>query len=60
VAARFLAALHALTGDGAWRARGREGLAGSSTAQGIFSQGRMVGEYLLAADELGVIPWPGR
>jgi uncharacterized protein len=59
-AARFLAALHALTGDAAWRERGREVLAGISTAQGITSQGRMVGEYLLAADELGVIPWPAR
>lgn len=57
-AARFLASLHALTGDGTWRDRGREVLAGISTARGIASQGRMVGEYLLAADELGVIPWP--
>lgn len=59
-AARFLAALHALTGDGAWRERGREVLAGISTARGIADQGRMIGEYLLAADELGVIPWPTR
>ncbi|WP_224246900.1 DUF255 domain-containing protein [Hyalangium gracile] len=58
VAARFLAALHALTGDGTWRDRGREVLAGISTARGIASQGRMIGEYLLAADELGVFPWP--
>ena len=57
-AARFLAALHALTGDGTWQERGREVLAGISTANGIASQGRMIGEYLLAADELGVIPWP--
>ncbi|MFL5350890.1 MAG: DUF255 domain-containing protein [Hyalangium sp.] len=58
-AARFLAALHALTGEARWRERGREVLAGISTARGIAGQGRMVGEYLLAADELGVIPWPG-
>jgi len=57
-AARFLAALHAVTADTTWRDRGREVLAGISTARGIAAQGRMVGEYLLAADELGVIPWP--
>ncbi|WP_224368937.1 DUF255 domain-containing protein [Hyalangium versicolor] len=58
MAARFLAALHALTGQEPWRERGREVLAGISTARGIAAQGRMVGEYLLAADDLGVIPWP--
>jgi uncharacterized protein YyaL (SSP411 family) len=57
-AARFLAALHALTGEMAWRDRGREVLAGISMARRIASQGRFVGEYLLAADELGVFPWP--
>jgi uncharacterized protein YyaL (SSP411 family) len=58
VAARFLAALHAMTGEERWRARGREVLAGVSTARVLSAQGRMVGEYLLAADELGVIAWP--
>jgi hypothetical protein len=57
-AARFLAALHALTGEVAWRDRGREVLAGISTPLRIAAQGRLIGEYLLAADELGVIPWP--
>ncbi len=58
VAARFLAELHALTGDETWQRRGREVLAGISTARIIASQGRLIGEYLLAADELGVFPWP--
>lgn len=57
-AARFLAALHMLTGDVTWRDRGREVLAGISTPHRIAAQGRLIGEYLLAADELGVIPWP--
>ncbi|MDY7227755.1 DUF255 domain-containing protein [Hyalangium rubrum] len=57
-AARFLASLHALTGDAAWRERGRGVLAGISTARFIADQGRMIGEFLLAADELGVIAWP--
>jgi hypothetical protein len=57
-AARFLAALHALTGEAAWRERGQQVLAGISTPRTIAAQGRMVGEFLLAADELGVIAWP--
>jgi uncharacterized protein YyaL (SSP411 family) len=58
VAARFFGALHRLTGEAAWRERGRQVLAGLSTPRTLASQGRMVGEYLLAADELGVMPWP--
>jgi uncharacterized protein YyaL (SSP411 family) len=57
-AARCLAALHSLTGEAVWQERGREVLAGISTARGIAAQGRLLGDYLLAADELGVIPWP--
>jgi hypothetical protein len=56
--ARFFAVLHTLTGDAAWRERGREVLAGISRPRTLSEQGRMVGEYLLAADELGVIAWP--
>ncbi len=57
-AARFLAALHTLTGEVAWREKGREVLAGISRPRTLAEQGRMVGEFLLAADELGVIAWP--
>jgi uncharacterized protein YyaL (SSP411 family) len=57
-AARFLAALHTLTGDAMWRDRGREVLAGISRPRILAEQGRMVGEFLLAADELDVLAWP--
>jgi uncharacterized protein YyaL (SSP411 family) len=56
-AARFLAALHVLTGDATWRERGRELLAAVATPRTLADQGRMLGDFLLAADELGVVPW---
>ncbi|RKH19274.1 thioredoxin domain-containing protein [Corallococcus praedator] len=59
-AARFLAALHALTQDAAWRERGREALAATASPATLGAQGRMVGDFLLAADALGVVPWPER
>lgn len=55
--ARLFGALHRLTGDEAMRQRGRRGLAGISSPRAIRDQGRMIGEYLLALDELGVVPW---
>jgi len=55
--ARLHAALHRLTGDEALRDRGRRTLAGISSARALRDQGRMVGEYLLALDELGIQPW---
>lgn len=57
LALRLEAALHRLTGDEAYRARGRRALTGLATPAALASQGRMVGEVLLAMDELGVYPW---
>ncbi|RYZ43513.1 MAG: thioredoxin domain-containing protein [Myxococcaceae bacterium] len=57
-AARFLAALHALTQDPAWRERGRDVLAATASPATLGAQGRMLGDFLLAADSLGTVPWP--
>ncbi|MFP2930967.1 DUF255 domain-containing protein [Pyxidicoccus sp. 3LG] len=56
-AARFLAAMHTLTGEEAWREKGRELVASVATPKTLAAQGRMLGDFLLAADELGVVPW---
>lgn len=57
LAARLHGALYRLTGDEAHRERGRRGLAGLATPAALAGQGRMVGELLLALDELGVHAW---
>ena len=57
-AARFLAALHTLTGEAMWRERGRAVLAGAVSPASLDAQGRFLGAFLLTADALGVFPWP--
>lgn len=57
MAARFLGALSRTTGDTAWRDRGRRLLAAISTPRALADRGRMVGEYLLALDEVGAFTW---
>jgi hypothetical protein len=57
LAARFLAALAHLTGDTAFRDRGRKLLAAVATPRAIDGQGRMIGELLLALDDLGLVAW---
>ncbi|WP_050434584.1 thioredoxin domain-containing protein [Chondromyces crocatus] len=57
LAARLQAALHRLTGDEAYRERGRRALAGLATPAALAAQGRMLGELLLAMDDLELYPW---
>ncbi len=57
LAARFYAELAQLTGDASWREQGKAVLAGISAPSALAEQGRMVGPYLLALEELGVYPW---
>ncbi len=57
LAARFLAALSHTTGDQSLRDRGRKLLAAVTTPKVLEGQGRMIGELLLALDELGVVAW---
>ena len=57
LAGRLLAALSRLTGDEAHRDRGRRAMAGLASPRALASQGRMVGEVLLALDDLGAHPW---
>ncbi len=56
-AARFLAALARLTGDSSHRERGKQALRAVCTPAAIESRGRMVGDLLLALDDLGAYPW---
>jgi uncharacterized protein YyaL (SSP411 family) len=57
LAARLNGALWRLTGDAAFRDRGRRALAAIATPRALLDQGRMVGELLLALDEVGAFPW---
>jgi uncharacterized protein YyaL (SSP411 family) len=57
-AARFLAALARATGDAAFKDQGRRVLAAVLTPRALEERGRMVGEVILALDELGAIGWP--
>jgi len=50
--ARFLAAIHRVTGEPQYQTRAQEVLA--AIAGGIRAQGRMVGDYLLALREAGI------
>jgi uncharacterized protein len=56
-AARLLAALSRLTGAASWNDRALRVLAAISTPRLLDQQGRLVGAYLLALDEAGVLPW---
>jgi uncharacterized protein YyaL (SSP411 family) len=62
LAARFLAALAKLPGvrpaqSTVYRARARSLLAALATPGQLADQGRMLGEYVLALDEVGALPW---
>lgn len=52
IAARFYAAL-----GGEYRAKALRILAGISTPRAVVGQGRMIGEYILALDEVGQVKW---
>jgi uncharacterized protein YyaL (SSP411 family) len=56
-AARFFAALGRITGDPAWKERGRRTLAAICTPRALEERGRWLGEVLLALDEVGAIAW---
>lgn len=55
LAARFYAALAEIAGDERWKTRGIAVLSAISTPAGIEAQGRFLGTYLLAADDLGLL-----
>jgi hypothetical protein len=57
LAVRCYAALGKLTGDAAWTERGRRTLAAIATPRALDERGRMLGEVLLAFDEVGAIRW---
>jgi uncharacterized protein len=59
LAARFLGVLSRVTGEVAYRERGRRALAGVFTPSAIAGRGRMLGELLLAVDEVGAYAWEG-
>lgn len=54
MAARLFAVLHRITGDIAWKDKGLATLASVMTPRALASQGRMLGDLLLALDDLGV------
>ncbi len=56
-AVRFFAALAHAANDAALLDRARRLLAAISTPRALDARGRMLGEYLLAADEAGFYPW---
>jgi uncharacterized protein YyaL (SSP411 family) len=56
LAARFLAALGSITGKKTYGDLGRRALAAVSTPVALDDQGRILGSYLLALDELGAAP----
>jgi uncharacterized protein YyaL (SSP411 family) len=58
-AARFLGVVARLTGDASYRERGRRVLAAIATPSAVAGRGRMLGELLLAVDEVGSYPWDG-
>lgn len=57
LAARFLAGLSKLTGDPAWREAGAMALAAVASPAGVSDQGRQLGGFLLAVDDLGELRW---
>lgn len=56
LAARFLAALESISGKKTYGDIGRRALAAISTPVALEDQGRILGSYLLALDELGAAP----
>jgi uncharacterized protein len=56
LAARFLTALSAATGDATFTAAARRTLAAIATPQALDGQGRVLGGYLLALHEAGIRP----
>ncbi|MFO0554823.1 MAG: DUF255 domain-containing protein [Polyangiaceae bacterium] len=54
LAARFFAELARTTQDEAWFTRGKRVLAAASTPRMLATQGRLLGGYALACDELGL------
>jgi uncharacterized protein YyaL (SSP411 family) len=57
VAARSLAALGRVTKDATYVARAKKLLAAISTPKSIDAQGRWLGEFLVALDEVGAVAW---
>jgi uncharacterized protein len=57
VASRLFAALGKLTGDATWTTRSWETLAAIATPRQLRSRGRMIGTFLLALEEAGVLVW---
>ncbi|HLK40741.1 MAG TPA: DUF255 domain-containing protein [Polyangiaceae bacterium] len=57
LAARSLASLARLDGDAAMRDRARAILAAIATPQALEAQGRWLGEFLLALDEVNSLRW---
>jgi len=57
VCVRFFAGLAKLNGEAIWRTRAQRILAAIATPRILDSQGRMVGDYLLALDDMGAYPW---
>jgi uncharacterized protein len=56
-AARFFAALARVTGDASYRDRGRRVIAALLTPRALDERGRMLGDLLLALDDVGEFPW---
>ena len=57
LAARFFGALGRITGDTAWKDRGKRTLAAVCTPHALDERGRWLGEVLLALDEVGAVSW---
>ena len=57
LAARFYASLAKVTGDASWKDRAKRLLAAVATPRAIDERGRMLGDLLLAFNEVDVIPW---
>jgi hypothetical protein len=57
LAVRFLTALGRVTGDAAWTDRAKKLLVATCTPKELDERGRMVGDVLLALDDLGQIAW---
>ena len=56
-AARAFSVLAKTTGDAKWALRAKRALAAVATPKGLEDQGRWVGEFLLALDDAGAMPW---
>jgi uncharacterized protein len=54
---RFFIGLAKLNGEAIWRSRAQRILAAIATPHILDNQGRMVGDYLLALDDMGAYSW---